>query len=61
MTSLMIAGKRSSWLNRLVIASVAAKVRNVLFRQIADEKAVERKEWENIVYQLEPTYFLGDF
>lgn len=41
MTSLMIAGKRSSWLNRLVIASVAAKVRNVLFRQIADEKAVE--------------------
>lgn len=26
-----------------------------------NSKAVERKEWENIVYQLEPTYFLGDF
>lgn len=34
MTLLMIAGKRNSWLNRLAIASVAAKVGSVLSRQI---------------------------
>ena len=35
MTLLMIAGKRNSWLSRLAIASVAAKVGSALFRQIA--------------------------